>query len=285
MENKNYKTSPFVKWIGGKNQLLSELMKYIPDNYNDYFEPFVGGGALFFNLQPKHKVYINDRNSALIGLYNQFKDDSNYNQLIELLNLWEEFYNKELSTADEKSMMYYEFRKEFNETKDPKLLLFLNKVCFNGLYRENRKGQFNAAWGKKDKISLYDLDNFKNIKSLFDYYGDNLIITNDDFEKILSFCKSGDLIYFDPPYDYANDGFTNYNSDNFYKEDQIRLFNAFDYLSKKGCYCILSNNNTEFIRNLYKDYNLNIVKAKRKVNVDSTKRGDVEELIITNFKK
>ena len=164
-------------------------------------------------------------------------------------------------------------------------MIYLNKACFNGLYRVNSKGYFNVPFGKKDKINCFDENNFDNLFKFFKNSNQN--IKNNDFENAVIEAKKGDFVYFDPPYDVLEEKqtFTSYDKNNFNKNDQIRLFKVFKELSDKGVYVMLSNHNTKFINDLYKDYNITVVQAKRMINSNAKGRGAVEEVLITNYEK
>jgi len=275
------KIHPFVKWAGGKTQIINKLMDYLPKEYNEYYEPFVGGGALLFSLKPSI-AHINDFNSELICAYKCFKD----NLLLE--NLKCELRNHEKNHCEE---YYYEIREK---DKDENFLnneiyvragrlIYLNKSCFNGLYRVNSKGFFNVPFGKKDKVNCFEENNFDAINKYF--ISNNIFITNDDFEKAVISAKKNDFVYFDPPYDVFPDktGFVDYGKNGFGKDEQIRLNKCFKYLSDIGVKVMLSNHNTPFINELYKGFNIHVINAKRIINSKADGRGDVEEVIITNY--
>lgn len=277
------KISPFVKWAGGKRQILYKLKQYIPQNFNKYYEPFVGGGALLFELVPQ-KAIINDSNKELMNVYECIKDKTKVLALCEELKHHEEKHCKEY---------FYKIRnldrnkEEFNKLEDYKRAartIYLNKMCFNGLYRVNKKNEFNVPIGKadkKDKIKTYDEENLNGIS---DYLNQNNVkILSKDFEKAVEDAKAGDFIYFDPPYDSDTSTFNDYTEKRFDKEEQIRLAKVFKKLANRGCYVMLSNHNTTLINELYKDYNIHIIKAKRSINSNINKRGSVEEVIIVNY--
>lgn len=279
--NISYDVHPFVKWAGGKTQLLSTLMERIPKKFNKYYEPFVGGGALLFKIQPNSFV-INDLNKDLVCALNCFKDKKDFELLKKELikhenNHSEEYYYKirEMDRSDE-------FEKLPIHIKAARMI-YLNKACFNGLYRVNSKGYYNVPSGKYEKVNCFDRDNFE---SLFLYLskGDKTIL-NADFEKAVEDTKSGDFVYFDPPYDTLEnkESFTAYSKEAFGKDEQVRLSQVFKKLDSKGIYVMLSNHNTKFINELYKGYRIEIVNAKRAINSKGTGRGNVEEVIITNY--
>lgn len=275
-------SKPFVKWAGGKTQLLEKLVQLLPAKINTYFEPFVGGGALFFRLQPK-KAIINDLNKDLYFAYSCFKVESDFEKLIDTLDEYQDRHSEDF---------YYQIRELDRQSefeKDPPYLkaarlIYLNKTCFNGLYRVNKSGYFNVPFGKKVNVNLYNLNNFLEIKKYFSK--SQIRVTNLDFEKAVADAKKGDFVYFDPPYDiFPNkNGFVDYSKEKFDKTEQIRLRDTALKLTKKGVNVMLSNHNTPFIQEIYKGFNLHVVNAKRAINSNGKKRGEVEEVIITNYK-
>ena len=270
---------PFVKWVGGKRQLIEELIKRMPKDYDNYYEPFVGGGALFFEVQPD-KARINDFNICLINVYNQIRD--NVDDLIKKLDKLANKYNK-LATKEEKADMFYSIREKYNngikrkklDTIQASYFIFLNKACFNGLYRVNANGLFNVPSGQKSKLNLYEEDNLRNISELLN----KTIILSGDFEEACKDAKRGDFVFFDSPY---YDTFDTYQKGGFELEDHIRLANLYKELTDKGVYCMLTNSNTDFIKDLYKEYKIEVVNVKRLINRDATNRKG-EEVIITNY--
>ena len=275
------KGKPFVKWAGGKRQIIDKLKKYIPTKYNCYYEPFLGGGALFFELAPKNAV-INDSNEELMNVYKVLCDHDKYTKMCKLLNEYE---------ASNNEKFYYEIRnkdkeKNFNRLSDYKKAartIYLNKTCFNGLYRVNKKGYFNVPYNKKNKINTYEGENLLTIHMQLTL--NNIKILSTDFAEAVKDAKEGDFVYFDPPYDSVskNQTFNSYTEEGFGKEEQKRLSKVFKDLDKKGVKVMLSNHNTELINKLYKDYNIHIIEAKRSINSKGNKRGKVEEVIITNY--
>lgn len=279
--NNNLSLSPFVKWAGGKRQIKEIIIKMIPKEFNTYFEPFLGGGAIFFELKPK-KAYINDINKNLMDIYSCFTNENYFNNLVDELNKLEKLHSEKT---------YYEIRSMDKDHRFNLLpiwvkagrTIYLNKSCFNGLYRVNSKGFFNVPFGKKEKVTLYSKENFDNIKK---YFANNEIkIYSENYIDIVSNAKENDFIYFDPPYDNLDDknSFTTYTEYDFNKEDQVKLSNVFKELDKRNVKLMLSNHNTKLIRELYKDYKITIVKAKRMINSNASKRGKIEEVIITNY--
>lgn len=274
--------TPLVKWAGGKRQLLDELKMHMPKKYKTYYEPFVGGGALFFAIQPKNAV-INDLNTELANLYRTVRTNNSYKKLLETLDKHEvqhsEEYYYNLRNIDRNKEEY----NKMNRYEKSARALYINKACFNGLYRVNSKGEFNVPFNGKKTIKTYELS---NLNSMHEYLSSNNIkICSKDYEKVVATAKKNDFVYFDPPYDVLEDknSFTSYTKNDFDKKEQERLCKVFKKLDKKGVKVMLSNSNTEFIRNLYKDFNIHIVKARRNINSKGDNRGEVEEVIITNY--
>jgi len=284
MDNKNSFIKPYLKWAGGKRQLLSEIKKHLPkdiDHYT-YYEPFIGAGAVFFNLQPQ-KAVINDFNEQLILTYIAIKND--LMNLVKLLS-----YHKENISEE----YYYELRdidrdaEKFNNltnTEKAARLIFLNKTCYNGLYRVNSKGFFNVPYGKHKNPAVYDE---KILTHISDYLNSNKIkILNMDFEEaVCTTCKDS-FIYFDPPYHSPQkNNFTDYHKNGFNETDQKRLRDLLIKMTEKNIKCLLSNSDTEYIRKLYQSDYFNIipVKAKRLINSVHDARGKVDEVLIKNWK-
>ncbi len=275
------KGKPFVKWAGGKRQIVDKLLMYAPDEFNTYYEPFVGGGALLFELSPK-KAVINDSNKELINVYNVLRNEEKFKKMCSILNTYEKNNSEEF---------YYELRnKDRNKSSFDRLsdykragrTIYLNKACFNGLYRVNSKNEFNVPFGKKTRVNTYDIGNLITVSNYLTM--NDIKILNVDFEDSVKDAQKGDFIYFDPPYDSETSIFNSYTEDGFGKEEQRRLAKVYKELSNKGCYVMLSNNNTTLIKELYKDFNIHIIEAKRSINSNGKKRGKVEEVIITNYK-
>ena len=275
------KGKPFVKWAGGKRQIVDKLLMYAPDEFNTYYEPFVGGGALLFELSPK-KAVINDSNKELINVYNVLRNEEKFKKMCSILNTYEKNNSEEF---------YYELRnKDRNKSSFDRLsdykragrTIYLNKACFNWLYRVNSKNEFNVPFGKKTKVNTYDIGNLITVSNYLTM--NDIKILNVDFEDSVKDAQKGDFIYFDPPYDSETSIFNSYTEDGFGKEEQRRLARVYKELSNKGCYVMLSNNNTTLIKELYKDFNIHIIEAKRSINSNGKKRGKVEEVIITNYK-
>lgn len=275
---KNKLVTPIVKWVGGKRQLLDELNPLMPKRFTTYCEPFVGGGALFFSNQPKRAI-INDLNGDLILTYEVVRD--NVDELIDCLKFYE-------NTAD----YFYKIRDldrnraifdQLSKTEKAARLLYLNKTCYNGLYRVNSAGEFNSPFGNYKNPNIV---NEPVLKAVHKYLSQNDIsFYNEDFENTLKRVKKGGFVYLDPPYDPVSNtsSFTGYNKGGFDRDEQIRLKSCCDELSNKGIKFMLSNSSTEFIHDLYNEYQVIIVKAKRSINSNGRKRGEIDEVIIRNY--
>lgn len=264
---------PIIKWAGGKTQLLNELKSMMPQNYNHYYEPFFGGGALYFSLSPKEAT-INDFNPQLINLYKQCRD--NLEELLCILDRMEIEHSKDEN-------YYYETRQLFNRQLQKNELtvesasnfLYLNKAGFNGLYRLNSKGLFNVPSAKKKSVKLYDDE---NIRIVSEQLKKTNILTG-DFEDACKDANKGDFVFFDSPYFNT---FDTYQAGGFDKGSHIRLASLFNNLTKNGVYCMLTNSNEDFIKNLYHNHNIKIVPVRRMINCDPSKRTG-KEIIVTNY--
>ncbi len=275
-----FKGKPFVKWAGGKRQIIDKLKQYIPDEFNTYYEPFVGGGALLFELSPKNAV-INDSNKELMNVYSVLCNEEKFKKMCSVLNSYEANHSEEF---------FYELRnkdrnkKTFNRLSDytrAARTIYLNKACFNGLYRVNSKDEFNVPFGKKTKVNTYDGSNLITVSNYLTM--NNVKIQCVDFEESVKTAKKGDFVYFDPPYDSDTATFNSYTEEGFGKDEQRRLATVFKDLDERGIYVMLSNHNTILVKELYKDYHIYVIEAKRNINSNGKKRGKVEEVIITNF--
>ena len=275
---------PFLKWAGGKRQLLPEIRKYVPKltSKHTYYEPFIGGGALLFELQPQ-KAIINDSNKELINCYEVVRDS--LDELIEELSK-DKYTNSETS--------YYEMRDLDRSTKKYEILsevekaariIYLNKTCYNGLFRVNSQGQFNVPFGRYKNPNFLDDAVLRAVNKYLN--SNNITLLNQDFEDAVKDAKRGDFVYFDPPYDPVSEtaSFTGYDVNGFNRDEQNRLKEEFDALHKKGCKVMLSNSCTDFILDLYKDYQDTIIKvrATRSINSNALKRGRVDEVLVLNY--
>ena len=282
---KNPLIKPYLKWAGGKRQLLPEIMKYLPENINNYtyYEPFVGAGAVFFELQPQRAV-INDFNGQLILTYAVIKE--NVEDLILLLKKHMKKNNKEY---------FYEIRnmdrdhEKFNSLggiEKAARLIFLNKTCFNGLYRVNSKGLFNVPCGGYKNPAICEDTVLRQISAYLN--SNDITILNNDFERAVLTADKKSFVYFDPPYhspDKTN--FTGYRANGFNEDEQERLRDVMKKMTGRGIKCLLSNSDTEYIRELYGNdiFDIISVQAKRRINSDSAGRGFVNELLIKNWKE
>lgn len=292
---------PFVKWAGGKGQLLSGIRKSYPEglgvDIKKYAEPFVGGGAVLFDLLSAYefeKVYISDVNAELINTYRVIRD--NAENLIELLLKYEEEY----IPMDDfgRKTYYYEKRRRFNELKangdvtiNPEsaaLFIFLNRTCYNGLYRVNRKGLFNVPVGSYKKPAICDAENLLNISGVLK----NVEIACGDYKKSFDFIDNTTFVYFDPPYRPLSptSSFTSYSVDGFDDMAQRHLAEYVSLLTKVGAKVIVSNSDPKnqdpednFFEELYRGFKIKKIKASRNINSNSAARGKINELLICNY--
>lgn len=273
--------SPVVKWAGGKRQIIDKIKAAMPEQFNSYYEPFVGGGAVLFELAPKNAV-INDVNQELLAIYKCLQDRELFDLMVKELD------NHEVNHSEEYYLKVREWDRNPRFELEPiwkraARAIYLNKACFNGLYRVNAKGYFNVPSAKKEKVKTYDS---KNLEKIFEYFTtENIQILSGDFVEACRTAKAGDFVYFDPPYDVPEDkgSFTAYSKFDFNRDDQIRLANCFKKLTEKGVKCMLSNHNTPFINELYEGFNIQVITARRNINSKGDARGAVEEVIITNY--
>lgn len=272
---------PFLKWVGGKTQLLTQYAPLFPKRYKRYFEPFFGGGAVYFYFNPS-TASINDINQNLIAAYLALRDKTD--EVIDGLRLLQTEYHT--MTDEEQRTFYYEQRQVFNQLPPTDvaktiLLIFLNKTCFNGLYRENKKGQFNVPFGRYKNPLICNEPQLRQAAQLLAHTE----ITSTPFEQAVEAAQKGDFVYLDPPYHPLNatSNFTGYSENDFTVQDQIRLKELVDDLTKRGCQVMLSNSNTPFIRDLYKAYRQEVVLASRAVNSRAAKRGKIKEIVIMNY--
>lgn len=272
---------PFLKWAGGKRQLLPILEKYLPKSYSNYFEPFIGAGALFLHLAPENAI-INDYNEQLIMTYNAIKTD--VEKLIDLLNQHKENNSKEF---------YYNIRAldrqesfaEMSEIEKAARFIYMNKTCFNGLYRVNSQGYNNVPYASNKNPGILDEKLLHSISAYLN--NNNITILNGDFSDAVIDAEKGDFVYFDPPYHSENNtNFTSYQEKGFDESEQKRLKQLVDTLTTRGVQVLLSNSDTQFIRDLYPSnvYDVITVQAKRQINSNHKKRGYINEVLINNYK-
>jgi len=271
------KPKPFIKWAGGKRQLIKDLLTHIPKQFNTYFEPFIGGGALFFETQPA-KAYISDINPDLINVYQVIKN--NVEDLIKDLKKYkydEDYFYKVRNLDRTRS---YE---SYTDVKRASRFIYLNKTCFNGLYRVNSKGYNNVPFGKYDNPKIIDAENLRLCSEALR----NTAINTGSFLLIEHIAQAGDFVYFDPPYVPISKTsyFTSYSKDGFGKQEQEELRDLFNRLTKRGVYCMLSNSYVEEVLEMYKEYKdeIHTVSATRIINCKSENRGKIKEVIITNY--
>ncbi|AFI06699.1 DNA adenine methylase [Helicobacter cetorum] len=271
---------PFIKWAGGKRNLLPQILPFLPNEFESYFEPFLGGGALFFELfslgrLENKKAYLFDINAELINAYEVLKN--NPNALIIELQKFKKEHSKEF---------YYEVRewdrkdnfKEIDSLLRATRFIYLNKTCFNGLYRVNKEGYFNVPMGAYKDPKICDSEVILNSS----YALQNATIKHTSYKEVLKLARKFDLIYFDPPYYPLNEtsSFTAYSENEFLEKEQKELFRVFDTLAKKQVQVFLSNSNTPFILDLYQGYKIEILKANRCINSKGNKRSKIDEVLI-----
>jgi len=275
------KPKPFVKWVGGKRQLLEQFRRmnlYPPKNFNPensrYFEPFVGGGAVFFDLLPE-EGFLSDLNKELVTTYNVIKNDLE----ILIASLKKHKTDKEY---------FLKIRaQDPNKLRDVAVasrFIFLNRTCFNGMYRVNSKGGFNVPFGKYSNPLICDEDNLRKVSRALQ----NIDIKHQDYKEVLKKAKRGDFIYFDPPYYPVSKtaSFTSYTAESFLDKEQTELRDTFVELHKRGCFVMLSNSDTPFINEIYsgiKGVGINKVQAGRAINSKGSGRGKITEVLITNY--
>ena len=269
--------SPILKWVGGKRQLLSEILPMIKlKSSTTYVEPFLGGGAVLFGLQPR-KAIINDYNNELINVYITVRDSAE--ELIKQLDI---------HNANNSEEYYYEIRaldrsekyQEMSNVEKAARIIYLNKTCYNGLYRVNLAGQFNSPYGKYKNPNIV---NATAIRAMSKYFNENEIeICNGDYKEILKKVKKGAFVYLDPPYMpiSSSASFTGYTENGFSYEQQVSLKEECDKLKEKGIAFVQSNSDCHEIRELYKEYEIKTVQAKRAINSIASKRGEINEVLI-----
>lgn len=277
--NKNKLIAPFLKWVGGKRQLLPKIIEHLPKNIRElrYFEPFIGGGAVLFHLQPENAV-INDFNKELINVYNVVKD--NLDDLIVDLkkhkNTSEYFYQiRGLDRTDEFLSL--------SEVQRASRIIYLNKTCFNGLYRVNNAGEFNAPFGRYKNPNIVNEPTLKAVNKFLNK--NNISINNGDYSDVLETADENSFIYLDPPYHpiSENSNFTGYVQGGWDMFDQIRLREVCDILNDKGAKFLLSNSSSPFIKDQYEKYKITTVKAIRAINSNGSDRGEIDEVLIRNY--
>lgn len=283
MTKKNSLVKPYLKWAGGKRQLLPEIRKHLPLRISEYtyYEPFVGAGAVLFDLQPKNAV-INDFNSQLILTYQVVRN--HIEELIDALRIHQKNNNEEY---------YYEVRvqdrdqgffQSLSDIQKAARLIYLNKTCYNGLYRVNSQGLFNVPYGRYKNPAICEET---VLRAVHNYLQNNEVeILNGDFTAATKNADKKSFFYFDPPYHSPdNTNFSGYQAAGFDEKEQLRLRNTFIELTERGAKCLLSNADTDFIRKIFSDNNfqITVVQAKRAINSNSAGRGEVNEVLIKNW--
>lgn len=275
---KNRLVAPVVKWVGGKRQLLDDLTPLFPKRVTSYCEPFLGGGAVLFKLQP-NIAYINDINSELIQMYEVIRD--NVDELIIALgehpNEEDHFYR--VRDWDRNKEQYGQLTKVQKAAR----IIYLNKTCYNGLFRVNNAGEFNTPFGHYKNPNIVNAPTLKAVSAYFQKA--QLTFSSVDYAEVLANVAKGTFVYLDPPYDPVSDtaNFTGYAKGGFDRSEQIRLRQCCDELNQRGIKFMLSNSATDFIREQYAAYNITIVKAKRAINSNVAKRGQVDEVVVRNY--
>ena len=282
---KNKSVGPIMKWVGGKRQILDGIKKYIPGSFETYHEPFLGGGAVLFGLQPA-RALVNDINAELMNVYAVIRDD--IENLIDHLRVHDQAYRHHenpgeyfygIRELDRDKALY----KDLTPVQKASRIIFLNKTCFNGLFRVNRAGQFNTPFGKYKRPNIV---NEKILRAVNGYFnGADISLSCKDFETVLKAASKGDFVYLDPPYDPLSDtsSFTGYDRGGFDGEEQARLSRVCRRLDEQGVKFLLSNSATELIRELYRGFRIEIVQARRAVNARGDGRGDVDEVLVRNY--
>lgn len=275
LEQLKSETYPIVKWVGGKRQLMFELIKNMPKSYNRYFEPFIGGGALFFELQPE-QAYISDMNEELINLYQVVRD--NVDELI--IDLKKHDISKEYF-MEIRNIDRTEDYENWSSIQKASRFIYLNRTCFNGMYRVNSKGEFNVPFGHYKNPRIVDENNLTNCSNLLQ----RTEIRHADFSEILTKVQEGDFVYFDPPYVPLSEtsSFTSYTKDGFDIDMQFKLRDVCDELDNKGVKFMLSNSDTKLVNELYVNYEIKKVFASRQINANADGRGKITEVLVRNY--
>lgn len=275
MENLNNEIYPIVKWIGGKRQLMPTLLKNIPKKYNRYLEPFIGGGALFFKLNPDN-AYISDMNAELINLYCVVRDN-----VYELINDLCKHKNTKEYFTEIRNLDRSDDYAELSNIEKASRFIYLNRTCFNGMYRVNTQGQFNVPYGAYKNPKIVDRENLIQCSELFK----KTEILCSDFSAVLGHVNKDDFVYLDPPYVPINEtsSFTSYTKDGFNDNMHIKLKEVCDELDSMGVKFLLSNSDTKLVHELYANYNVKKVYAVRAINSNADKRGKITEVLVRNY--
>lgn len=270
---------PFIKWAGGKHQLLTQFEAYFPKNFNRYFEPFVGSGAVFFHLWNEmrlpEQVFLFDTNEELINVYCMVRD--RLEELSILLETHQTHHSKDY---------FYKIRDldrhpvRMGNVERAARTIYLNRTCYNGLYRVNRKGQFNVPMGRYKNPGILHPKVLQSARNALQ----NVCIDVKDFRELPNMARTGDFFYFDPPYAPVSTtaNFTSYTAGNFRHQDQTDLAAVFNQLTHRGCFCMLSNSYTPFISEWYRGFRVEVVQAKRTINSNASRRGAIQEIVVLN---
>ncbi len=286
---------PFLKWAGGKQQLLAQLERYFPTDFSRYFEPFVGGGAVFFHLRNTRRlpddVFLFDNNEELINTYIVVRD--NLDELVSLLAAHKEKHNRDYyyATRDlDRKIRPGSPNGDRTENRETVTLsdveraartIYLNKTCYNGLYRVNAKGQFNVPMGSYKNPRILHEDVLRAASAALQ----GIAIEARDFRTIIDLCRPGDFFYLDPPYHPLTKtaSFRSYSADSFDDQDQRDLADVFRHLTEKSCLCMLSNSYTPLVLRLYDSFRIETVQANRPINSDARGRGSIPEVVVLNY--
>ena len=279
MSKNNKLVTPFLKWVGGKRQLMPKITELLPKNIKElnYVEPFIGGGAVFFHLQPKHAI-INDYNEELVNVYDVIK-----NNLTDLI--------ADLKKHDNSADYFYKIRgldrteqfKDLSPIQRASRIIYLNKTCFNGLYRVNNAGEFNAPFGRYTNPNIVNEPTLKAVSKYLNL--NNISIKSGDYATVLKETNERSFVYLDPPYHpiSVNSNFTGYIQGGWDIFDQARLRDACNELNEKGVKFLLSNSSSPQIKDLYENYEIITVKANRAINSNGSDRGEIDEVLIRNY--
>ncbi|MFA5020397.1 MAG: Dam family site-specific DNA-(adenine-N6)-methyltransferase [Candidatus Pacearchaeota archaeon] len=271
--------SPFLQWVGGKRGLIENYKSYFPKSFNQYFEPFLGGGAMFFKLKPD-KAYLGDNNLELIRTFKAVKEKPD--EVVFLLSELRKRHSKELYLFIRNLDRNENIIKEFEDFEIAARMIYLNQTGFNGIYRVNKKGQFNVPIGSSLNRTICDSNRIKQASNILK----NTTIACSDFSEAIKIASEGDFVYLDPPYSPISkySDFTRYTKEKFYEKDQKRLKESIDELTKKKCFVMLSNSDCDFIRKLYSGYKIIEFSKKRLLSSKSSQRNqEIGELLILNY--
>ncbi|WP_229727432.1 DNA adenine methylase [Sporolactobacillus putidus] len=273
----NERVKPFLKWAGGKRRMLADIRSCVPEHFRRYYEPFVGAGALLFDLQPAEAV-INDINEELMNVYRVIESD-----VEGLIGDLEKHCNEKDYYYKIRDLDLSEDYKKMSDLEKASRIIYLNKTCFNGLFRVNKEGHFNVPFGKYSRPNIV---NERTLRGVSRYFRENRVkMMTTDFAEAVEGAGDRDFIYLDSPYDplSTTSYFTSYSNDGFSREDQIRLHDLFIDLDRRGAFVLMSNSATPFIKDMYRDYRITFSSTSRLINADGSKRGRIDEVLVTNY--